>query len=151
MNRTIKEKIEEGAAQQRDSNEIIRSFIFQYRLAPNSTTDRTPFEVFTKKMPNEPLSYILRENRNAREISGENIERRQQRTAIYTDMRRGAAENRIKRGDVVRVKRMDKIDDKPKKVVEVGKTSVRLNDGGVCLLRKITRIREGGDMVKTAS
>ena len=64
-------------------------------------------------------------------------------------MRRGAVEDRIKRGDVVRVKRMEKIDDKPKKVVEVGKTSVRLNDGGVWSLRRITRIREGGDIVKT--
>ena len=46
---------------------------------------------------------------------------------------------------------MDKIDDKPKKVVEVDKTSVRLNDGGVWPLRRITRIREGGDVVKAVS
>ena len=65
MNRTIKEKIEEGATQKRDSKEVLRSFLFQYRLTLNSTTDRTPFEVFTKRMPNEPLSYLLRENRNA--------------------------------------------------------------------------------------
>ena len=64
-------------------------------------------------------------------------------------MRRGAVEDRIKRGDVVRVKRTDKIDNKPKKVVEVGKTSVQLNDSGVWPLRRITRIRGGGDMVKT--
>ena len=66
INRTIKEKIEEGAAQKRDSKKVIRSLLSQYRLTPNSTTDRTPFEVFTKRMPNEPLSYLLRENRNTR-------------------------------------------------------------------------------------
>ena len=76
MNRTIEEKIEEGAAQKRDSKEVLRSFLFKYRLTPNSTTDRTPFEVFTKRMPNEPLSYLLRESINTREINGEKVERR---------------------------------------------------------------------------
>ena len=58
MNKTIKQKINEGIENNKEPNSVLRECLFNYRMTPHTLTGISPYELFFGRPPREPLCWL---------------------------------------------------------------------------------------------
>uniref|UniRef100_A0A1I8G5L2 G_PROTEIN_RECEP_F1_2 domain-containing protein n=1 Tax=Macrostomum lignano TaxID=282301 RepID=A0A1I8G5L2_9PLAT len=107
LNRSLMDSIRASRADNVPMQDALLQFLESYRSTPHTLTGKSPAELMLGRRWRTPMSLLAPvKNAAAAQLDiAKRIQQRQQRTAAYTDQRRGAQQPTLRTGDWVRIRR----------------------------------------------
>ena len=142
--RVIGDKLDEAHKFKWDTKETLMNLLVDYRSTPHTTTNVSPFEaMYGRKMRVKLSNFHPEEEDTPTEgiIDRSYVEKKQRKMKQNHDVKARAALPTMKVGERIRVKKENGSFADWKKIVEVSRNSVKLSDGKVWPLNRVSITR----------